>query len=639
MKNNILLRTNLLVCLLITIGFLMTAVLSYQANYSAAIQNIEQVSTLTSEGIYYQISSTFTKPVNVSLTMANDSLLKELLRAEADNMHAPGFIDTVREYLHAYQMKYGYDSVFLVSAATRNYYNFNGLDRVIAPDSVQDDWYYDLLQSDVEYCMNVDTDKVEGADGQVTVFVDCKIKDAGGDVLGIVGVGLRIDDLQELLRTYQQEFDVGAYLINEAGRIEISSAYTGYEAVDLFEVRGYSAEDRAQILRWTQEGAARSFWEGDGDKNYVVTRYLPELDWHLVVERNTEPLMLHLRQQMTVTVFIILCIVTIILLIISYVIRSFNRQIVLLTESREQERRTIFERATEQLFENIYEIDITNNCPANHAAEQYFASLGAPPEMPFSRALHVVAEKQIKEEFRQGYIDTFSPENVLRAFREGQETLRYDCMVSDGGAYYWMRIIARIVQWESDGTIHLLTYRQNIDAERKQEERMRELAYTDEMTGIRTKTATQRSIELLLREQPDAMYAFFILDIDNFKQANDQFGHAYGDAVIKTFVRIIQAHFRRGDLIGRIGGDEFVVFLPVPDAAWAQDKGQELCAALDQVYTSDGKSWHMSASIGVAFAPRDGTDFAALYRHADTALYRTKESGRNSVTLYRDESE
>lgn len=638
MKKNILLRTNLLVCLLIMIGFLLTAVLSYQANYSAAIQNIEQVSTLTSEGIYYQISSTFTKPVNVSLTMANDSLLKGLLRAEADNLHTPGYIETVREYLHAYQVKYGYDSVFLVSAATRNYYNFNGLDRVIMPNSTQDDWYYDLLASDDEYRMNVDTDKVEGAGGQITVFVDCKIKDAGGDVLGIVGVGLRIDDLQELLRTYQQEFDVSACLINAAGMIQISSAHTGYETVDLFDVRDYPAEARSQILNWKQEGTARSFWEEEGDKDYVVTRYLPELDWHLVVERNTESLMLHLRQQMTVTVFIILCIITFILLIISYVIRSFNRQIVMLTESREQERRTVFERATEQLFENIYEIDITNNCSANHATEQYFASLGAPPEMPFSLALRVVAEKQIKEEFRQGYIDTFSPENVRKAFHEGQEALRYDCMVSNGGAYYWMRIIARIVQWESDGSIHLLTYRQNIDAERQQEDRMRELAYTDEMTGIRTKTATQRSIEVLLREHPDEMYAFFIFDIDNFKQANDQFGHAFGDTVIKNFVRIIQAHFRRNDVIGRIGGDEFVAFIPVPDAAWAQDKAQELSAALDQVYASDGKSWHMSASIGVAFAPRDGADFAALYRNADTALYRTKESGRNGITLYRDES-
>ena len=82
MKKNILMRTNILVCIVIIIGFTTTAVLSYQANYTASVQNIEQVSALTSEGIYYQLTSIFTKPVNISLTMANDSLLKGFLADE-----------------------------------------------------------------------------------------------------------------------------------------------------------------------------------------------------------------------------------------------------------------------------------------------------------------------------------------------------------------------------------------------------------------------------------------------------------------------------------------------------------------------------------------------------------------------------
>ena len=68
MKKNILMRTNLMICAVIVVGFLLTAVLSYRANYTASLQNIEQVSTLTSEGIYYQIDTTLTKPLNISLT-------------------------------------------------------------------------------------------------------------------------------------------------------------------------------------------------------------------------------------------------------------------------------------------------------------------------------------------------------------------------------------------------------------------------------------------------------------------------------------------------------------------------------------------------------------------------------------------
>ena len=98
----------------------------------------------------------------------------------------------------------------------------------------------------------------------------------------------------------------------------------------------------------------------------------------------------------------------------------------------------------------------------------------------------------------------------------------------DSEQYYWMRITARIVKLESDDSIHMLVYRQNIDTEKRREQKMQLLAQTDEMTGLLTKSATRRRIDELLEEYPDEYFAYFIFDIDNFKQANDQFGHAFG---------------------------------------------------------------------------------------------------------------
>lgn len=176
MKKNILMRTNILVCLVIIIGFTTTAVLSYQANYTASVQNIEQVSALTSEGIYYQLTSIFTKPVNISLTMANDSLLKGFLADEKTQLDNQVYIETIREYLDAYRAKYQYDSVFLVSAATNRYYNFNGLDRVLEQGNPENDWYFGMLKSEEDSTMNVDNDEAASAQNEITVFVNCKIK-------------------------------------------------------------------------------------------------------------------------------------------------------------------------------------------------------------------------------------------------------------------------------------------------------------------------------------------------------------------------------------------------------------------------------------------------------------------------------
>lgn len=640
MKNRILVRTNLLICTMLLIGFFLTSLLSYRANYSAAIENIEQVSELTSEGIYTQINAIFTKPVHVSLTMANDSLLKTLLSKErtADD---ESFLAPLQQYLNAYRQKYGYDSVFLVSTATGRYYHFNGYDRCLAPDDPEDSWCYDLLDDPREFVLNVDNDQVAGAGQELTIFVNCKILDGKGQTQGVIGVGLRVDGLQAMLNDYKEEFGVNAYLVDRNGTIQVSADHAGSDALSLFEMDRYSEEMQHLILDWDKADASRSLWvpdeTGAPKNNYVTIRYLPDPDWHLVVERDTGALMQELNLHMAQTVLIILAIIVTILLIVSYTVKDFNRQIVKLARSVEYEKLALFKQATEELYENIYELDITNNRPANDVTEAFFSSLGVPAGSPFDRSLRMIAAKQIKEEFRQGYVSTFSPDNVLRAYAGGQDTLRYDFMIShDEKDYYWMRITARIVKNGSDGTIHMLTYRQNIDAEKRQERRLRELAQADETTGLLTQSAIRRLGQQLLAEQGAAGYAFFFFDIDHFKQANDRFGHDYGDQVIRAFAHTLQGQFQQDNILGRLSGDEFGALVPLPSgqgADWAADKAAALNGSLRFVYGEDGRAWPVSASIGVAVARAENAEFDGLYAHAEHAMYQTKRDGRDGYTI------
>ena len=198
-KKNILIKTNILVCLIILAGFLLTAILSYRANYSSALENVEQITDLTSEGIYYQLSTIFTKPVNVSLTMANDSFLKNYLAREAGRLEDDSYIEPLKEYLGAYQKKYGFDSVFLISTASGRYYNFQGLDRILTRDNPENVWYYAMLEDSEDYSLNVDNDEVVNANNDITIFVNCKIYDEKDNTIGIIGVGLRVDYLQTII--------------------------------------------------------------------------------------------------------------------------------------------------------------------------------------------------------------------------------------------------------------------------------------------------------------------------------------------------------------------------------------------------------------------------------------------------------
>lgn len=628
MKKNILLRTNLLVCAVIILGFLSVSVISYQSNQGIFRKDIESVSALTSEGIYYQIDAIFTKPVNVSLTMANDSLLKEFLSNETARLNDAAFLSTMRNYLNGYRQKYEYDSVFLVSAATGRYYHFKGLDRTLTPDNPENVWYYEFLKDSEECSLNIDND--EAAQNEITIFINCKIRDDAGDTVGVVGVGFRVDHLQALLKSYEDKFGVSACLIDRQGTLEISTDQTGYENVSLFDGCGFAGR-KGEILSGTGEPCA--FWYPGG---YVVSRYIPNLNWHLIIDNNTAALSEHLELQLIRSVLIVLLILAFVLLTITRVIRKYNEQIIRLTVATEQGRRSIFQEMTEQLYENIYEFDLTHNRAASEATELYFENLGMPRNMPYDQALLRIAEQQVKEEYRAGYIQTFCTAHVLRAFAEGTDSLQYEFMLSnDGAQYYWMRITARIFAWKEDDSVRMLTYRENIDAEKRRERAMLDQMERDSLTGLFNKAATQEYISRHLTERPGQAAAFFIFDIDDFKQVNDQLGHAAGDTVLAAFAQAARAQFLPEDIVGRIGGDEFAAFLPGADHIDAAHKAAALLAALRREITVDAGSCRITASIGVAVCPEAGADFETLYRNADFALYQTKKHGKDGFTVFR----
>lgn len=497
-----------------------------------------------------------------------------------------------------------------------------------------------MFRSDEDYYINVDNDEIEGAENAITLFVNCKIHNESGELMGVVGVGVQIGYLHEILEEYHEEFDVNACFTDEEGLIALSAEHNGYEKLNFFQENEFDAKEQKKVQSWKKDTGALEFWKtGDGNnkKDYIIVRYVPDISWHLIVESDTEVLMKQLHWQFIVTVLILLTLVAIILLITTRVIGGFNQRIVQLTRSYEQERKTIFEKATEQLFENIYELDITNNRPANKETEEYFISMGAPAGTSYDESLKIIAEKQIKSEFRKDYVNMFSTENILQVFQKGVSSLRYDFMISsDGENYYWMRITARLIVSDSDGSLHMLTYRQNIDEEKKREQKMREMASRDEMTGFLNKISAEKKMEEKLDQNRDKEYTFFIFDIDRFKQANDLFGHAFGDSVIRKFASILRDNFEEDALIGRIGGDEFAVLMEMPDKERAVEKAHILKNALNLDYREGFSCWHISVSIGVAFVPQDGNRFDTLYHRADAALYGTKRRGRRDFTLYEE---
>ncbi len=162
------------------------------------------------------------------------------------------------------------------------------------------------------------------------------------------------------------------------------------------------------------------------------------------------------------------------------------------------------------------------------------------------------------------------------------------------------------------------------------EVRLEQAAHTDPLTG----TGNRRWLESRLPSRLPTRSAIAQLDLDRFKQINDRFGHAVGDRVLVEFARCLQEQLRSSDLLARMGGEEFVVYLPEVSQAEAQAIAERLCASVAALHIgADGVHIPITVSIGLAWVHGAGLSSDDWFKRADDALYQAKQSGRNRVVL------
>jgi diguanylate cyclase (GGDEF)-like protein len=162
------------------------------------------------------------------------------------------------------------------------------------------------------------------------------------------------------------------------------------------------------------------------------------------------------------------------------------------------------------------------------------------------------------------------------------------------------------------------------------------LSVTDGLTGLanRRRLDAELAREILSHDRHHRSFSVLMLDVDKFKVLNDTHGHPSGDAVLRQLAKILGDCTRRGDTVGRFGGEEFMLLLPETPAAGALHLAENLRATVEETMfrIEGGKEVRATVSIGMARFPDHGKSAEALIAAADGALYRSKQSGRNRIT-------
>ncbi|MEG0614704.1 MAG: diguanylate cyclase [Oscillospiraceae bacterium] len=204
--------------------------------------------------------------------------------------------------------------------------------------------------------------------------------------------------------------------------------------------------------------------------------------------------------------------------------------------------------------------------------------------------------------------------------------------------YIWCKLKSSLV-YNSDGKpAHGICIITDISAEKAEIERLVLKTETDPLTGLYNKISTQEKIETILDASDNELNALIILDIDDFKSINDHYGHYIGDNCLVNTATILKNFFKTSDIIGRIGGDEFIIFTEdIGSMENLIQRIERLCECFKKEYSYGEVTVRTTCSIGVAVFPTNGDTFNELYRNADSALYYAKNSGKSRFEIYNEE--
>lgn len=285
-----------------------------------------------------------------------------------------------------------------------------------------------------------------------------------------------------------------------------------------------------------------------------------------------------------------------------------------------------------KVFDRAGEAIVITNASANILTvnDAFTAITGYTPSEVVGKNVNILKSGKQSKEFYAQMWEQLS----LEGFWQGEITNKR----KDGVIYpEWLTI--NVVHDANGKVVNYVSIFSDVTAIKNSQKKIQYMATHDELTGLPNRALFLDRLKhtLAIEMRRNGKIAVFFIDLDNFKTINDTLGHDVGDSLLKEAGLRLQKCVRDSDTLARLGGDEFTAIITYNNIEEVVMIADRIVDFLSASYKVDGKSLFISSSIGIAIAPTDGKDSAALIKNADTAMYRAKENGKNQFQFFADE--
>ena len=244
---------------------------------------------------------------------------------------------------------------------------------------------------------------------------------------------------------------------------------------------------------------------------------------------------------------------------------------------------------------------------------------------------------RINEIIRNSFLDIVIKDLEQIKHNVSGEMISLDApIVYRNGNTRWTNLVFDTILDENGKPTHAIGYCKDIHQQKKELYRLRNIAQTDSLTGFRNKISGQFKIETRISEEKDATYFFAVIDLDKFKEANDMFGHSFGDMILKDVADRIREFFDHDTICCRTGGDEFLFFRVCENSEAAMNLLTRLKQHVRHIVEYQNSEYKVDCSVGYSLYPIQGLSYEELYDKADMAMYYAKNNALDAPAFYND---